>query len=279
MAGAGRSGRAFGRTKAVAGVLGAAAGLVPLQLLHNALAPATPPRVARLFHRAFARSLGIRVHRRGAPAEEGATLFISNHVSWADIPVLGSQLLGNFVAKHEIGGWGVFGLMADLQRTIYVERDRRQAAGDQRGAIFERLAAGGNVILFPEGTSSDGVRVLPFKSSLFSVVEGEGAERFRVQPVTVAYTRLDGLPITLRRLPDIAWIGDTDMVPHALEFVRLGRVQADVLVHAPVRPADFRDRKALARHCHAVVSHGYHALMRGRFDAAAPAIISDASQS
>ena len=82
--------------------------------------------------------------------------------------------------------------------------------------------------------------------------------------MTLAYTRLNGMPITRERLPDIAWIGDTALVPHLLAFMSLGKVRAELIFHPPVRRGDFADRKALARHCHAVIADGYRRLMRGR---------------
>lgn len=249
--------------RAFVSVAGAMATMVPAQLMVQRVRPRARPHLPRLFHRRLCRALGIHVVVRGRPARRGGVLFVANHLSWIDIPVLGSELLASFVAKSEVGGWGFIGWMADLQRTMYVERERRQASGEQRNAIAERLAAHESVILFPEGTSSDGVRVLPFKSSLFAAVEAPGSEAFLIQPVTIAYTRLNGLPITRRQLPSIAWIGDTELAPHALDFVRLGRVRAEIHLHPPVRRADFADRKALARHCRDVVAHGYAAVMRG----------------
>lgn len=218
-------------------------------------------RLPQLFHKALTRSLGIRVKVHGRPARDGGILFVSNHVSWADIPVLGSLVRAAFVAKADVEQIKVVGWLADLSRTLYVERDRRQSSGDQRNAIHQRLSARENVILFPEATTGDGVAVLPFKSALFAAVGDDPA--VVIQPVTIAYTRLNGLPITRENLPDITWIGDTDLVPHAIEFTALGRVRAEVVFHAPVRAADFADRKALARHCREVVAHAYRDLMRG----------------
>ena len=207
------------------------------------------------------RSLGIRVKRHGVPAQRGGVLYVANHISWADIPVLGSVVDAAFVAKSEVAAYPFVGWLASLSRTVYVERDRRQSAGDQTNAIAARLAAGENVILFPEATTGDGINVLPFKSALFAAV-GDAGETV-IQPLTIAYTRLNGMPITRERLPDIAWIGDTDLWPHAVEFCALGRVRAEVVFHPAVRVADFADRKALARHCHDIVARGYHDLMRG----------------
>jgi len=237
--------------------------LVPIELVLRRISPKGRPHLPWLFHKALTRSLGIRVITHGRQVGGGGILFVSNHLSWADIPVMGSRIMASFVAKSEVAGWGPVGWLASLSRTVYVERERRQATGTARNAIVDRLAQGENVILFPEGTNSDGVTVLPFKSSLFAAIEGAGCEAFVVQPVTIAYTRLNGLPITRERLPDIAWIGDTQLVPHALAFMSLGKVRAELRFHTPVRFGDFTDRKALAKHCHDVVAEGYRAMMRG----------------
>ena len=242
----------------------AVAVLVPTQAVVQKLAPRARPRVPSLFLKLACSSLGLQVRVQGAPlVKKGGVLFVSNHIGWADIPVLGSKLLASFVAKAEIDGWGIFGYLTRLQGAIYVKREARLDVGDQRDEIAQRLAGGGRVIMFPEGTNSDGTRVLPFKSSLFAVAEGPGAPDFVIQPVTLAYTRVNGMPVTRRMLPSLAWVGDTELKPHIAEFMRLGKIRADILVHEPVYPADFADRKALARHCQEVVSAGYARLMRG----------------
>lgn len=261
-------GRGFGRTRTLAGTGVAAAVLVPVELAMQRVSRKNRPRLPWLFHRALTRSLGIHVVVHGRRARGGGVLFVANHVSWADIPVLGSQILAAFVAKSEVAGWGPVGWLSTLARTVYIERERRQATGDARNAIALRLAAGENVILFPEGTNGDGIGVLPFKSSLFAAIEGSMADGsravdFLIQPVTLAYTRLNGMPITRERLPDIAWIGDTALMPHLLAFMSLGKVRAELTFHPTVRLRDFADRKELARHCHAVVAEGYRQSMRG----------------
>ena len=258
-------GRGFGRTLTIAGTGAAAAVLVPFELAMRRLSRRSRPHVPWLFHSALARSLGIHVVVHGRQARRGGVLFVVNHLSWADIPVLGSRILAAFVAKAEVAGWGPVGWLSTLSRTVYVDRERRQATGDARNAIADRLAAGENVILFPEGTNSDGVGVLPFKSSLFAAIEGRdhAADDFVIQPVTLAYTRLNGMPITRERLPDIAWIGDTALMPHLFAFMVLGKVRAEIVFHPAVHAADFADRKALARHCHDVIAAGYRRLMRG----------------
>lgn len=250
----------FGPAKTMFGTAAALSLLLPPQMLARRMRPEARPRLPRLFHRLFARALGIRTTVVGTPARDTGVLFVANHLSWADIPVLGARLLGHFVAKSEVGEMGAVGWFADLQRTIYIERERRHSTPSQRSAIAARLAAGGNVILFAEGTTGDGVAVLPFKSSLLSVADG--LDDVLVQPVTLAYTRINGLPVRRAMLPHLAWTGDMTLAPHALDFMRLGRVDAQVHLHPAVRASDFADRKALTRHCEATIAQGYAAAMR-----------------
>ncbi len=252
----------LGHVKSMAGALAATGMLVPPAMAARLLRHKSAAQMPMLWHRLVSRSLGVRTLLSGTPAS-GKTLYVCNHLSWLDIPVLGSRLSGSFVAKSEVGAMGMVSFLADMQDTIYVERARRHRAVEQAGTIQHRLAHGGNVILFPEGTSNDGVHILPFKSALFSVVEGEGSEDFRIQPVTLAYTHLNGLPLTRNRMLDIAWIGDMELGSHALDFMRLGRVAAHIYCHPPVRRTDFTDRKALARHCRDVIAQGYKRLIRG----------------
>src|SRR5262249_58499052 len=136
-------------------------------------------------------------------------LFAANHTGYLDIAVLGSVMPGSFVSKAEVASWPLFGWMAKLQRCVFVDRQVRSTA-QQRDAIAERLAAGDALILFPEGTSADGNFILPFKSALFSVVYKRD-QPVTVQPVSLTYTRLDGLPIGRMMRPFFAWYGDMDL--------------------------------------------------------------------
>ena len=253
----------LGHVKTMAGALAATGTLIGPAHVHRLIDRRGAKQIPMLWHKAVSRALGVRSSLQGTPLD-GGVLYVANHLSWLDIPVLGGHLKGSFVAKSEVGEMGFVAHLADLQDTIYVEQERRQQAGEQAGSIVQRLRAGNNVILFPEGTSNDGVHVLPFKTSLFAVVEGEETRDVPIQPITIAYTRLNGLPLTRQRLLDIAWIGDMELGPHALELMKLGRIEAHIQCHEAVKPRDFANRKALARHCHDVISAGYRKLMRGQ---------------
>jgi lyso-ornithine lipid O-acyltransferase len=172
------------------------------------------PRMARVFpmhyHRLVCRILGIRVEVSGQPPETGPLLIVSNHVSWLDILVLSAVAPVSFVAKREVGSWPFFGSLARLQRTVFIDRDRRHATGPSRDVMRERLKQGDILVLFPEGTSHDGRSVLPFKSSFFGAAEIEGV---LVQPVSLAYRGHRNLPMTRRLLPSYAWYGEMDLAP------------------------------------------------------------------
>jgi 1-acyl-sn-glycerol-3-phosphate acyltransferase len=195
-----------------------------------------------------------------------ATLFISNHSSYLDIPVLGSLLPTSFVAKNEVGGWPLFGLLARLQRTVFVDRNARHRADEQRDSIAGRLQAGDKLVLFPEGTSSDGNRTLPFKTALFAVAATQvDGKPLTLQPVSVTATHLDGLPLGHAWRALYAWYGDMELPPHLWQLARLGgRIRVLVEFHPPVSLADFSSRKALADHCWRTVAAGVERAVKGR---------------
>ncbi|HEY4547017.1 MAG TPA: lysophospholipid acyltransferase family protein [Pedomonas sp.] len=236
--------------------------LGPSQAVFMRLFPDAPPRIPRSFHRLLCRAMGMKVDVIGAPVEGQPTLFAANHISWVDIPVLGTQILGSFVAKAEVGQWGMVGRLSDLQRTIYVERERRTRSREQSNEIAERMAAGHSIILFPEGTSTSGRTVKPFKSSLFAIAENDAVD-VTVQPVTVAYTHINGLPVLRSSRHKIAWVGDMDLAPHAWELLGLGKIRALIQFHEPVQRSDFANRKELARYCEQVIAEGLLRANRG----------------
>jgi 1-acyl-sn-glycerol-3-phosphate acyltransferase len=239
--------------------------LMPVQAAGLLLRRSWVARLPRFYHRQCCRILGFEVRQVGQPVDARPVLFATNHVSYADITVLGSLIAGSFVAKSEIAGWPLFGWLAKLQRSIFVDRRVRSTA-QQRDAIAGRLAAGDALILFPEGTSGDGNFTLPFKSALFSVVF-DTDQPVTVQPVSLAYTKLDGLPIGRRLRPLFAWYGDMDLAPHLWRLLGLGWIEVVVEFHPPVSVADFRSRKALAEYCERRVADGVGRLLAGRTEA------------
>ena len=234
---------------------------IPPQLLALAFRSRLAERIPLAYHRGACPIIGLRVECRGAMSSERPTLFVCNHTSYLDIIALGSLIPGSFVAKQEVAGWPLFGALAKLQRSVFVERRRRRTA-EHRDEIAGRLAVGDNLILFPEGTSSDGNRVLPFRSGLFAAAERrlDGAP-VTVQPVSIAYRGLGGMPMPRALRPFFAWYGDMELASHL--WAMLGRGPATVVIefHPPVTIDRFAARKALAAHCQAVVAHGVSAAL------------------
>lgn len=245
--------------------------LLPVQALLVAARSPLRLRLPLAYHRLCTRLLGLDLEVIGAPTGQRPALFVSNHSSYLDIVVLGALIPGSFVAKSEVGSWPFFGLLAKLQRTVFIDRKARNAAAhrdDMRG----RLEAGDALILFPEGTSSDGNRTLPFKTALFSVASLRVGDRpLAVQPVSVTARTLDGMPLGRALRPFYAWYGDMNLVTHLGRMIGLGRIGVRVEFHPPVTIDGFGSRKALADHCWRAVSRGVSEAVSGRPSPGEPA--------
>ena len=193
-------------------------------------------------------------------------VFVSNHSSWLDIPVLGGRLEACFVAKDEVGtlAGGPHHRPAGPHRVTSAAGAARRPRSATRCA--SRLAGGDNLILFPEGTTSDGSRVLPFRSAFFAIAEAPtpDAPPPLIQPVSVVYDRLGGLPTGRATRPLFAWYGDMDMASHFWRLAQHRGLRATVLLHAPLDPAQFPDRKALAQAAWKAVADGAAALRQNR---------------
>jgi 1-acyl-sn-glycerol-3-phosphate acyltransferase len=240
--------------------------LMPVQALF--IASGTPMRkhLPSWYHRMVCKLLHVRVHVSGEPPSSQAVLFVSNHISWLDIPVLSSITPLSFIAKQEVAGWPFISWLAKLQRTVFVDRNRRASVKETANAVIARLDAGERVVLFAEGTSSDGNQVLPFKSSLFAAVEpnGDGRDGHMLQTVAIVYTRVYGLPMNRQQRPAIAWYGDMDMLSHAWGVLKGGPLDVHVRFGKPVSMAIVGDRKKLAEHAHQRVRSDFSHLITGR---------------
>jgi 1-acyl-sn-glycerol-3-phosphate acyltransferase len=217
---------------------------------------------ARIYWATLCRLLGLRVRLIGRPAASlRPVVYVSNHSSWLDVPVLGGQLEACFIAKAEVERWPVVRTVARLGRTLFVSR-RTSSTARERDAIRARLDGGDDLILFPEGTTSDGSRVLPFRSAFFAVAEGAAPPL--IQPVSVVYDRLAGLPIGRASRPLFAWYGDMDIASHFWRLAQHGGLRVTVLLHAPIDPALFADRKALSAAVWSTVADGAATLRQNR---------------
>lgn len=260
-------------TAVLAGFMGLTLPLMPVQALLVRISPPAARRFPHWYHRMVCRLLGIRLHIQGS-VTPGPVLLVSNHTSWLDIPVLSAVAPVSFVAKSEVSRWPFVSSLARLQRTVFVNRTKRIAVGDTANEMARRLAQGDALVLFAEGTSTDGNRVLPFQSSLFAAAKsvsktgeaGASAEcpAAVVQSVSIVYARLHGVPLGRADRPLVGWYGDMEMQTHAWELLKAGPL--DVLIHIsdPIPLRDYSSRKDLAEQTETAVREGVVRTLRGR---------------
>ena len=219
------------------------------------------------FHRLLLWVFGIRVHVKGRPSRARPLLVAANHASWIDISAYSSVMPLAFVAKREVETWPVVGFFARLQRSVFIDRTRRGATADQAGDIGQRLAAGDVIVLFAEGTTSDGNEVLPFRSSLFgaarTALDMAGVEAVNVQPATIAYTHMRGLPLGRTGRSVLSWIGDQDLAPHAKDVLGIADFDVSIVFGDPILFDHGTDRKKVASAAELSVRHMLAAELRG----------------
>ncbi|MEE4300481.1 MAG: lysophospholipid acyltransferase family protein [Pseudomonadales bacterium] len=235
------------RARMTLSALGLALWCVVMPLVYFAsrlLGASAASPVHRVFHRGVARLFGLRLHAIGTPRRDGGTIWVANHATYLDVFVLGSLLDASFVAKAEVAAWPVLGKLAKLQDTFFFERDPRRSR-EQIERLRQHLQAGRNLILFPEGTSTDGVRVQPFRSTLLEAAVG--AEGVAVQPVSIAYTRYDGATMAPAERDYYAWYLPMTFLPHFLHGMGLKRADVEVRFRPALAGPDIGDRKSLAR--------------------------------
>lgn len=219
---------------------------------------------AGLVQRWFAGALwltGIRLQCEGQP-EKGGTLMLANHSSYLDVVILGALLPFCFTPKREIARWPVIGFLTNLSRPIYINREDRRSIREAQGAMQQAIEEGRNIVLFPEATTSDGSKVLPFKSGMLSVAEGKP---IKVQPVSIAYLKESGKPVTDQETRDhYAWYGDMALVPHLWQLFGIRHSQAGIVFHPPVQADRFESRKQLTAYVEDQVRAGFEEMMASK---------------
>ena len=250
--------------------------LMPVQWAAVALKRPLRRRIPVFYHRTMCALLGVRVRVVGAPMNAHPLLIIANHASWLDISVITSAAPVVFVAKHEIASWPFFGLLAKLQRSVFVDRSRRHKTDEVNAEIAQRLAEGDPVVLFGEGTAGDGNRVLPFRTALIgaardALAAAEHVQQVWIQPLSVAYVGFQGLPLGRQRRPLAAWYGDMHLVPHLTGVLRRGAIDVVMTWGEPIAYNGEADRKALAKDLEASVRRLTVAALRGGAGAPKPA--------
>lgn len=241
---------------------------LPAQWLALRFAPSLARWMPVYFHRYVLAVLNVRVSVNGAVDARRPLLITANHLSWLDILVISSLFPVSFIAKSEVGEWPLFGTLARLQRSIFVERQKRGKTGEVSRKIAERLEGGDALVLFAEGTTSDGTRILPFRSALIGAAQaanGAADQGSFVQPLHIAYPRIGGLPTGRANHPFIAWYGDMDLLPHLSDLLTLPGIDCAVSV-LPAEPvsASGAERKALAKRLEQAIRLSHAAALTGR---------------
>ncbi|PPC89392.1 MAG: 1-acyl-sn-glycerol-3-phosphate acyltransferase [Methylocystis sp.] len=221
--------------------------LVPLQALARRRGWAVQHAIQTRFCRVVCAVIGIKVDARGALPSTAPRLVVANHVSWTDIIALASLYPFIFLAKSEVARWPVLGLLARLQGTVFVERGARQDIARVNEALADVLRAGGDLVVFPEGTSSDGAAILPFRSTHFAPLEAMTArgEAPTLAPVAISYSN------GVRRI-DVGWYGDMTFLPHLWRLMKRGRTQCHIVFGDAIQTTG-KDRKTLAAETRASV--------------------------
>ncbi len=242
------------------------------------------------YHRRVCQIAGVRLKINGAVVRDRPVLIASNHVTWLDIMVLSAVAPVSFVAKKEVASWPFAGTLARLQRTVFVDRERRTSVGETADEIAARLEQGDAIVLFAEGTTSDGNRVLPFRSSLFAVskpaprlppgapahLPPEPSVELPIEPprklpphepviqaLSIAYTRRNGIPMTWADRRGFGYLGDIGIGESAWSLLCEGSLEATITVGEPRPISSFTDRKSLAKHAESEVRSGVIGALRG----------------
>lgn len=250
--------------------------LLPFQLIGIAFDLRMQRSLPRLYHRILCALIGVRIREIGRRSSAHPVLILSNHVSWLDICVITALAPVVFIAKSEVARWPVFGWLAKLQRTIFIDRQARHQTGAATREIAGRLLGGDAVVLFAEGTANDGIRVLPFRSSLVGAVHRVLGDNTRhshvtVQPMSLGYVGFGGIPMGRALRERVAWYGDVDLIPHLLHVLSSGAIDVTVSWGEAVAYDVTTDRKVITREAEKSVRRMTTAALRTPFAQQAPA--------
>jgi 1-acyl-sn-glycerol-3-phosphate acyltransferase len=243
--------------------------MIPPQLVALRLGPRHGFFFTRLFHRLVCRGLGIRITMRGPPPAAGqGGLIVANHVSWLDISVLGAMRPLAFVAKSEVATWPVIGWLARLQRTVFIDRMRRSATADVASEMGRRLQDGQAMVLFAEGTTGDGTRILPLRSSLLGAaheaLRGDDEAEVTIYPLCITYTGFHGLRGGRIERAALAWYGDTELAPHLQAMFAAGALDVELAWGEPIRMGRKLSRKEATRQAEIAIRRARQEAVVGR---------------
>ncbi len=216
--------------------------LIAIKFICDFIIPKKTIFIPMLFHKLIIWLLNISITKQGKIInDKQGLLFVSNHISYLDIPILGSIMSVKFIAKNEVSKWPIFGILAKIGNTIFIKRVKANIF-KEKDIIKNQIDNGFKIILFPEGTTSDGIRILDFKSSLLSSIE---CQDYMIQPIVIKYKGINGFPLNRSLKPIIAWYGDMVLKRHLFDVLQLFSITARVTFLNPIFSKDFENRKSM----------------------------------
>tara|TARA_B100001029_G_C15036005_1_gene440185 strand:- start:890 stop:1642 length:753 start_codon:yes stop_codon:yes gene_type:complete len=226
--------------------------LAPFQYLFVKLNLRLKVYIPKLFHKIVLKVIGIKVKLIGEYSRLRPLVLIGNHTSYLDIIILGSIMPICFIAKYEIRGWFLFGFLAKMQNTIFINRKNQKTLESIKN-INKHLKNESAVVLFPEGTTNTGKKLLDFKSSLFNMFENNSI--LRLQNFSLCYTHVNDMPIDDRTRPQVSWYGDMNMISHLTNLLKLSCINVTVVFHKSL-PIVGMNRKQISSYSHKQVKEG-----------------------
>ena len=227
---------------------------IPVLLLWGFAMERVRARVVCVFYTLLGRIAGVRVQVEGKISKLRPLMLVANHTSYLDIFVLGSLVPLSFTPKIEIRSWPIIGFFCVLADCVFIERRPTDMQRAQK-EMGDRLSNGKVLALFPEGTTGDGFNVMPFKSGFLSLVEDHDLP---LQPVSIAYTGIGGVPLSAATREKVAWIGEASFVDHFWRMLKMPSVEVLVTMYEVERIGNYEDRKALAKQCEKIIREGLH---------------------
>ena len=223
---------------------------IPIQIICNILVFKLKKLYPLLFYQMIKMVIGININFDEAKLNRRnrGVLYIANHVSWFDIICLGTLLNARFIAKKEVSKMGIFGFLASLSNTFFIDNEDKNKIIEYNRLIQKKLKGGENFIIFPEGTTSDGNGIINFKSSMLECAF-DSNKKINIQPISICYSKLNNIPMGIYLRRNIAWVGDTSMVAAMFNFLRSGIITVDIVFHDLMSITNFKNRKELAAHC------------------------------
>ncbi len=235
--------------------------LIPIQGLALKLNLGLARKIPMLWHKIATKMVGLRIRVTGNIPNTRPMMIVSNHISWMDIPVLGSITELSFIAKSEVNEMPGANLLSRLQRTIYVVREEKRKAGQQAQEITQRMLDGDAMVLFGEGTTHDGNRIGTFKSALLGAAQfalkDDQVDEVLIQPVSIAYTKLHGMPMGRYTRAKAAWYGDMTLGSHAINIMMQSAWDVEVIFGEPIVFDENSNRRQVAKQIQSEVRNNF----------------------